>query len=1012
MAQLERRASQQRLNATKAWLLARSGIEDALARLGAGQDSEAPDTRFLGEDFDASGTLNGFEAAHEVFRRGSLDTETCPLRHALRPSFFMRESPLSNRPVLAGVSGRARGRSGHLQGDRGADGNHYALKIESGGFYVNGGDPAAASTVGYNAVLRRMLGTLAEALDREDGLDDGVPTDEVFGFALVDLRPATGWSGLDQIRRLADREDVLAQAMPLLPYLTTSAWVDRKVIAVEPALAALVGGEMRTWADIKTGRRNVWQDPARPPTRAAPGFERIGGKIVGRAPVDLDWARHRRAALLALLSGLRAVYLDERVFSSSYARDSLGRIEEVEIQHSWVSGDDASLVADAILVHAGPLDTWARWNSLCETFQVTGTSEVAAAKRDLLKAAFNPNSALNKFNPNQSTWKRVDKSDLIAGSTEFSLMPLQGRRVSCAGRLMGGRGEELAVRTATAVLAPSRVVRLTTQREFLCDDLGDPEVPGDEGDPRVPGFRGPGVPEALSEGRTPGLSWGHALDRTGRFPGSWMDGDSRGVALQAYPEPLVDPGSLPSGYDGNVQLATLETPRNYAYGAGGADADMKLLARFDDGLDLDLWDSAVAGAGLNQADLQQAPAGHPLWHPSLPNTLYPDGCYSERDRSPAYLDRGNADGFRSVLAFWVKRNYIKQPQVAELRGRVFVDWVNAVDGLWSMVGSNQFFVVGDVVHLPGITPVGGDPLGGGTGGAANSLILFFETGHDILHESLHECRFQTADRYPLREDHRWSHVVVFYDGRASQVHGVGRILADEALLPVDRGEQNSYSSGVDPNLAADITLPDMFGPHVIVLGNRRVCRYTVSASDAPAKTFGRGSDATFDEFAIYDLGASPEEANALCMTRFREGRYYRGDAYLPPSPTPVFLDDQAGTYVSPLLSTGSSRIARIEWSWTRPAGLPGDFPDIEVVSADASSHLWAPAQSRAALSPGWTPAAGGWRVARAAPGPFRLRVQFRRTDPLPLETPILDSPVLDDLSVVMVQEALSGWMAD
>ena len=48
LAQLERRASRQRLYATKATLLARSGIEDALARLSAGQDPEAESTRYRG----------------------------------------------------------------------------------------------------------------------------------------------------------------------------------------------------------------------------------------------------------------------------------------------------------------------------------------------------------------------------------------------------------------------------------------------------------------------------------------------------------------------------------------------------------------------------------------------------------------------------------------------------------------------------------------------------------------------------------------------------------------------------------------------------------------------------------------------------------------------------------------------------------------------------------------------------------------------------------------------------
>ena len=63
MARLERKASSQRLNATKALLLARSGLEDAMARLTAGQDPEFGPSRYGGEDWDADGIQQADEAA-------------------------------------------------------------------------------------------------------------------------------------------------------------------------------------------------------------------------------------------------------------------------------------------------------------------------------------------------------------------------------------------------------------------------------------------------------------------------------------------------------------------------------------------------------------------------------------------------------------------------------------------------------------------------------------------------------------------------------------------------------------------------------------------------------------------------------------------------------------------------------------------------------------------------------------------------------------------------------------
>src|SRR3989338_3514321 len=66
MAQLERRASQQPLYATKAGLLARGRIGNAAPRISAGQPGSHG-----GEDWDGSGgALSAFEAQQEVVQPG------------------------------------------------------------------------------------------------------------------------------------------------------------------------------------------------------------------------------------------------------------------------------------------------------------------------------------------------------------------------------------------------------------------------------------------------------------------------------------------------------------------------------------------------------------------------------------------------------------------------------------------------------------------------------------------------------------------------------------------------------------------------------------------------------------------------------------------------------------------------------------------------------------------------------------------------------------------------------
>ena len=190
MAQLERRASQQRLNATKARLLARSGIEDGIARILNGQDPLDASSSYGGEDWNLSGgVLDAFEKSQEVYRRGQADREACPARHALRPSFFVDDG--GPTPRYQPVDGRQRGYTGLLAGDRGARTNAYALKVVGeDGIYVNGGDLTSAGEHAgtYDTTLKRILGNLAEEV--------GAPLVRAAGAALVLSRPGGGWTDL------------------------------------------------------------------------------------------------------------------------------------------------------------------------------------------------------------------------------------------------------------------------------------------------------------------------------------------------------------------------------------------------------------------------------------------------------------------------------------------------------------------------------------------------------------------------------------------------------------------------------------------------------------------------------------------------------------------------------------------------------------------------------------------------------------------------------------------------
>ncbi len=1033
LAQLERRASQQRLQGTKALLLARSGLEDALARLSAGQDPGLPESAYGGEDWDGlGGSLSAFEAQQEVFRTGSANTEDCPLPQAMRPSFFARVQPSPN-PALQTVEGRQRGYSGALQG-----GNTYALKIlTQGGIYLNGGDPSQVPTEyltpywhipypDYNLMLRGMLGTLAKAVDEaQDGGIDGLPVGEADGFNLIDRRPRTsrGWESWEQVRDLA-LGGSQAKLDALKSSLALQARVDRKVIRPNYSLEVGFQYSPPTWAEIK----KIHSSPTT--GKAAPDFERIpltaSGRIVGRAPVDLAWARTRKPVLIALLSGLRGICWPHQVYGEFYSGFAPmpwylnWTPVEVMVQNAWSPADDAHRIADRIAAFSGPLETWSQWNAFCDAIPdacLTGTSDERVAKRDILKANFNPNSDLNKFNPNPSLWKTVDKSDLVAYSTEFSLLGVCDRELESLGRVLDRSGRLLASRTVRATLAADAVLRLDTQKEFLCEDLGDPDTAGDEKDLRTPGFTRAGCPELITQSAGSDRTWGYTQDAGSRYPGSWMNGDSRGVSLQTYPEPCVTtgPGSGLSvnaaDYDGNLQLATVETRAQDPYGCGMyAPARMMMLARFDDAFDLDVHD----GAGACVPDVQQVTqaAGASELSKSLldtdtPNTLYPDGCYSELGRTPVYYDRDNTPGRHGLMSFWVKNNWATLAPTTGLPNpprtipHAYVKRSNMIQN-WSSDGNspNQMFFIGMSQFF-----------------GSFQFMLFVEEGHSgdtPTSGKRAEHLFGTPDREILPR--RW-YLLTTYWNFDDPDYGSGAVVADWGVGPGDFASFDQYSTALnDPSVATDITLPDLYGAHRMALGGMGTTGPMQDCLNRSGSALANaGADATLDEFAVYDFGVNYGAARTYAFQRYLEGRYYKCAMYsnlddLLHAP----LGDEAATYFTPPLRLPAGAfLKRAHWTWLRgPGAQPDDYAEIELTDLAGVRYLDeaggdGSARTRSTRDPGWSKDRQAWDARHLLRTPFRAHVVFRREsmdpeDPTMVDenSPILDSPVFDDLSLV------------
>jgi len=595
LAQLERKATQRRMHQTRAFLLARSGLEDALARLDAGQDPSGLRSRYLGEDWDASGTLNGLEGPAEVFKRGTLNQGDCPVSQALRPSWALMDN--LGKPVLVPMDGRDRGYSGRLSALTDAT-LTYSLKVEdeSGKINVNGGfldgenrdadaipdyrdtnvrltTAVSDNGLGWNFQLCRILGVLGQEPEL------GMPV--TFGTDVLDRRPLGGY------RSIAQLQSLIGTTTDLSPYLTTSSWIDRKV--VQPNGCLLAG--QRAMNEIKKLRAPLALEPA------------------GRPPVNLNTAP--RAVLRALMRGVMGYDcynpLVPVVIELTFAPFGVPRHEAV------------NAFVDQMLARRSsrPFQDWADFSAFCDTLPplvvpLPGLSPAYLASRfylpDLIKANFDPNTSLNKDLPDQIKFRFLDKSDLKVWSTEGCFESTGLFQVIGLGRVRGAGGKLLAEHSLAVTVRLYDLFRQTTQKDFLA---------------------GRRLEECHS------LSSG-SLRTTGEGA-SWKTWGGPGLSTLSYPNPPTVASVDAADFDGYLGLATVEAAPPSPLVGGGT---LRFLHHLDDG-----WtaDSAVAPARVTPgpSDSQlTAPLTESVWPASSgvePNTLRPDGLHIQRDRGPAFL---------------------------------------------------------------------------------------------------------------------------------------------------------------------------------------------------------------------------------------------------------------------------------------------------------------------------------------------------------------------------------------
>lgn len=316
-----------------------------------------------------------------------------------------------------------------------------------------------------NPCLANMLETLAEIVIPPTGTG-GVPVGA--GKAIVDSRPANGYARATDLEGLPALKNLglsITQIQALEPYVCCLAPVDKKVIA--------------RW-DTTNNHSDITLRP--------------------RAPVDVNWAPY--PVLVAVLcpadvnggvsvgtAGLKGATISHGTATLDYttactlAKNIMkyrstpqiqvdSPLPPLAAQPSWIAGmpSPATGVPSTLCRRFG----FRRWAEFVTFLQTPAMSGLSASQAALVAANCNPNTDLNKFVPDASNLREVDKSDVQQGSTEFCFSPGGVFTIDSFGVVLGPDATIAASARVRAVVRVFEQYVETTQADFE-DDRIDPE---------------------------------------------------------------------------------------------------------------------------------------------------------------------------------------------------------------------------------------------------------------------------------------------------------------------------------------------------------------------------------------------------------------------------------------------------------------------------------------------------------------------------------------------------------
>jgi len=860
ISRMESELSKRYLDQLRARALAQNGMVFAREKL---QSIDVRDLflenertwQFYGEDLDANGRLDKKEDQNNS---GYQDTIECPLKDALRPSF-------TSEKLIYKSSGKYVGYSAESTPTYTGGNDVYSLKVVD-----------CNSQININAVdngTKQLLNNLGDIL--------GIDSIKTEGGKKVKLGTAVYQARAKQNKWFTTKEE-LQQFLPIdtynkiKDYVTLYARVDSKVIKPNsyPARSAQLkpGQEIFAWSELNPG-----------PTKLEP-----------RAPININSAP--KIVLMAVLANLESTYLQQNFRgktglidggvdkpAEAFTKTAIGVLSQTALK--WPEDRKSiELITDRIIRERAkkPFLEWADFNKFCDGLTGDGVfgrvdtpelSGLARTKADLIKANANPNTLFNKFNPDRTIYREIDKSDLVSYTTEFCFAPGGCFEIESLGMVFKPTNKER--KSDKFNVADTQIL----ESEYLLRSV-------------VEIFR------VYHETNQNDFARGAIAKAKNEHPGTYEN-----KTLITYPEPPSV--KTPSDCDGFIGLNNMEST--------------------NDGREKVTFQHHFRGLKANYAK------GNPevITYSGRPDdgslftagSIYPDGIYSESNNCPTYEAQDNfVDGpahekiygakrFRGTVSFWLKPNYriestkprvifsLTRPNKPEpnteynyqvcqnvfelfafpLNARVIPQWAGRVD----VKPAGQFIWFWEIDESLGNQP--------------DEYIL----AHPMVDAV-------TEDDFPAKDPfHSWMHVGIAWDTHPGKqrrevtscrrCQGTGRIewyqsgeLNNKVMGPCrdckgsgeilrNFGKEDVYTfciNGRDLSHYA-YNQPALFPPEIIqpmALAADNVIRF----GEKPDAAFWNSSgDFTIDEVTI-QINDNVKDAKTYIIDEYKNGRYYRG----------------------------------------------------------------------------------------------------------------------------------------